>query len=547
MPWWRPSLPLTGDIEQVPSAVSAIKVKGERAYHRVRSGEASSWPPGRSPCRGSSSATPRAADADGTPVLDVDVEVTVSSGTYVRALARDLGAALGCGGHLTALRRTRVGGFAIADAHPLADLEARQGERMPVTPLADAARAAFAVREVDEAQARTLGYGQRLESAVPGRTEPVAAIAPGRHPGGDARRVASHGAQPRRVCPGEFVEWCPCIAGPTPPETPAALRPCVLTLGNFDGVHRGHRAVLNALVDAGHRLGLPAVAITFEPHPIAVLRPEQAPELIAPGAIRDDLIADSGVDGLLVLDFTTEFAQQTPEDFVRAVFVRGLDARCVVVGMDTRFGYRNSGDVSTLADLGEQFGFEVVALDDVGEGERFSSTVVRDHLRAGEVGEAARILGRPHRVVGTVVHGNHRGKALGYPTANLSADSLGLVPLEGVYAGWLTRLDLADGRARPHDAGRDQRRHQPHLRDPRPAHRRGLRARPRRPRPLRRAHHGRVHGPHPADAEVRERRRAARGDGQGRRAVPRAAHQDRPRLIRMHASGSGRGPAGLSP
>jgi riboflavin kinase / FMN adenylyltransferase len=227
-----------------------------------------------------------------------------------------------------------------------------------------------------------------------------------------------------------------------PSETPAALRPCVLTLGNFDGVHRGHRAVLNALVEAGHRLGLPAVAITFEPHPIAVLRPEQAPELIAPSEIRDDLIADSGVDGLLVLDFTTEFAQQTPEDFVRAVFVRGLDARCVVVGMDTRFGYRNSGDVSTLADLGEQFGFEVVALDDVGEGERFSSTVVRAHLRAGEVGEAARILGRPHRVVGTVVHGNHRGKALGYPTANLSADSLGLVPMEGVYAGWLTRMDL---------------------------------------------------------------------------------------------------------
>ena len=230
-----------------------------------------------------------------------------------------------------------------------------------------------------------------------------------------------------------------------PSETPEALRPCVVTLGNFDGVHRGHRAVLNALVDAGHRLGLPAVAITFEPHPIAVLRPEQAPELIAPAALRDDLIADSGIDGLLVLDFTTEFAQQSPEDFVRAVFVRGLDARCVVVGMDTRFGYRNSGDVSTLADLGEQLGFEVVALDDVGDGERFSSTVVRDHLRAGEVGEAARILGRPHRVVGTVVHGNHRGKALGYPTANLSADSVGLVPLEGVYAGWVTRLDLLDG------------------------------------------------------------------------------------------------------
>lgn len=172
------ALALTGDLEQVPSAVSAIKVKGERAYHRVRSGESvelaarpvtvSRFVVGRA----------RAGEVDGIPVLDVDVEVTVSSGTYVRALARDLGAAMGCGGHLTALRRTRVGGFDIADAHPLADLEARQGERMPVTPLADAARAAFAVREIDEAQARTLGYGQRLESALPGRTEPVAAIAP---------------------------------------------------------------------------------------------------------------------------------------------------------------------------------------------------------------------------------------------------------------------------------------------------------------------------------------------------------------------------------
>jgi tRNA pseudouridine55 synthase len=168
---------LTGDLAQVPSAVSAIKVKGERAYARVRSGEAVEL--AARPVTVSRFVVDEVhpADAAGTPVLDVDVELTVSSGTYVRALARDLGAALGCGGHLTALRRTRVGGFAIADAHPLAGLEARQGERMPVTPLADAARAAFPVREVDEAQARTLGYGQRLASELPGRLEPVAAIA----------------------------------------------------------------------------------------------------------------------------------------------------------------------------------------------------------------------------------------------------------------------------------------------------------------------------------------------------------------------------------
>lgn len=175
---------LTGDIEQVPSAVSAIKVKGERAYHRVRAGESVDLPPRPVTVSRFEVRDVRRQDADGTVVLDVDVAVTVSSGTYVRALARDLGAALGTGGHLTALRRTRVGGFALADAHPLADLEARQGERMPVTPLAQAARAAFVVREVDDAEARTIGYGQRLPSAVPGRDEPVAAIAP------DGRLVA---------------------------------------------------------------------------------------------------------------------------------------------------------------------------------------------------------------------------------------------------------------------------------------------------------------------------------------------------------------------
>lgn len=175
---------LTGDIDQVPSAVSAIKVEGRRSYHRVRSGESVELPARRVTVSRLTVGEVRAAVVDGVAVTDVDIEVTVSSGTYVRALARDLGAVLGTGGHLTALRRTRVGGFAIQAAHPLADLEARQGAAMPVTPLAEAARAAFAVREVDEAEARALGFGQRVPSTVPGRPEPVAAIAP------DGRLVA---------------------------------------------------------------------------------------------------------------------------------------------------------------------------------------------------------------------------------------------------------------------------------------------------------------------------------------------------------------------
>ena len=230
-----------------------------------------------------------------------------------------------------------------------------------------------------------------------------------------------------------------------PAETPDELAPCVVTLGNFDGVHRGHRAVLSRLVEIGRDRGLPTVAVTFEPHPLAVLYPDRAPELITPGSIRDDLLADAGLDGLLVLEFTREFAQQSPGEFVEQTFVDGLHAEVVVVGKDTRFGHKNSGDVDTLRELGEEHGFEVVALEDVGDGERWSSTSVRNALTEGDVAVAARVLGRPHRVVGTVVHGHHRGRELGYPTANLSPDSDGLVPAEGVYAGWLTRLDLAAG------------------------------------------------------------------------------------------------------
>ncbi len=229
-----------------------------------------------------------------------------------------------------------------------------------------------------------------------------------------------------------------------PSETPASLRPCVATFGNFDGVHRGHRAVLTELVAAGARRGLPSVAVTFEPHPVTVFHPEHAPELIAPGRLRDELLEATGVDGVLVLAFTQEFADQTPEEFVRTTFVDTLRAQVLVVGEDTRgFGRGYTGDADLLRELGTRYGFEVVVLEDIGDGERWSSSAVRAHLAAGHVAEAAEVLGRPHKVVGTVVHGMHRGRELGYPTANLSQDALGLVPADGVYAGWLTRLELS--------------------------------------------------------------------------------------------------------
>jgi tRNA pseudouridine55 synthase len=176
---------LTGRLEQVPSSVSAIKVGGVRSYHRARSGEAVALPARPVTVSRFDILATRTAAADGIPVLDVDVEVEVSSGTYVRALARDLGAALGVGGHLTALRRTRVGAFTLEQAHQLADLSAVAAPAdMPVIPLADAARAGFAGRELTEREAASVGFGQRIEAAVPGRADPVAAFGP------DGRLVA---------------------------------------------------------------------------------------------------------------------------------------------------------------------------------------------------------------------------------------------------------------------------------------------------------------------------------------------------------------------
>ena len=229
-------------------------------------------------------------------------------------------------------------------------------------------------------------------------------------------------------------------------DIPADLGPTVVTLGNFDGVHRGHLEVLTRVVREAAERGATPVAVTFEPHPIAVLYPERAPAAVMSLGQRLDALEAVGLGATLVLEFTREFAQQTPEEFVRGTFVEALGAVAVVVGKDTRFGVRNSGDVDTLRELGATHGFEVLALDDIGEGDmttRWSSTQLRAELLEGAVAHAAQIIGRPHRVTGTVVHGDHRGRELGYPTANLSQDHEGLVPADGVYAGWLLRLDVA--------------------------------------------------------------------------------------------------------
>ena len=221
-------------------------------------------------------------------------------------------------------------------------------------------------------------------------------------------------------------------------EVPQDFGPSVVTLGNFDGLHRGHQEVLAQVrAEAAARNAL-SVALTFDPHPAVVHRPESAPEQIMGLTDKLAAMAALGLDGVLILPYTLEFAQQTPEEFVKSVFVNALGAAAVVVGHDVRFGRGNTGDLGTMVELGMELGFDVVVVDDEGHDRRWSSTWVREALRQGEVHTAAQVLGRSHTMSGEVVHGAARGRELGFPTANLSPDACGIIPADGVYAGWLT-------------------------------------------------------------------------------------------------------------
>jgi riboflavin kinase/FMN adenylyltransferase len=228
-------------------------------------------------------------------------------------------------------------------------------------------------------------------------------------------------------------------------DIPADLGRTVVIIGNFDGVHRGHRMVVSRARAVAAELGVAeVVAATFDPHPMAVLRPEHAPLALTDIEGRSTLLAEAGVDDVLVIPFSREIAAWTPEEFVQRVLVDGLHIRAVVVGANFRFGARASGDVATLREAGERHGFAVegIALD--GGPQVWSSTYVRTCLAAGDVEGAAEALGRPYAVSGRVVRGDQRGRELGYPTANVLIGGLA-APADGVYAGWLTLLDPADG------------------------------------------------------------------------------------------------------
>jgi riboflavin kinase/FMN adenylyltransferase len=226
---------------------------------------------------------------------------------------------------------------------------------------------------------------------------------------------------------------------------PAGFGPSAVTVGKFDGLHTGHRAVLARLRDSAASRDLASAVVTFDRNPLALLAPEHCPLTLVSNEQKRELLAESGIDATLMLAFDTSFAALTPEQFVRRVLVDALGARLVLAGSDFRFGAKQAGDVALLRELGTRFGFEVELIDDVRAGgdtgdageRRASSTWVRELLHEGRVDDAAGVLGRLPAVRSIVIEGEKRGRELGFPTANLDPRVLeGFLPADGVYAAW---------------------------------------------------------------------------------------------------------------
>jgi riboflavin kinase/FMN adenylyltransferase len=225
-------------------------------------------------------------------------------------------------------------------------------------------------------------------------------------------------------------------------DVPGDWGRCVVTIGSYDGVHRGHQLIMGRAVERAREMGLPSVVVTFDPHPSEVVRPGSHPPLLSAHHHRAELVAALGVDALLIIPFTSEFSRFTPSEFVRTVLVDGLHAKHVVEGPNFRFGHKAAGDVDFLSALGLKYDYELEVVDlfmsgTAGGGEPFSSSLIRRLIGAGDVEGAAEVLGRPHRVEGVVVRGAQRGRDLGYPTANVETLPHTAIPADGVYAGWL--------------------------------------------------------------------------------------------------------------
>lgn len=218
-------------------------------------------------------------------------------------------------------------------------------------------------------------------------------------------------------------------------DLPAAARGAVVVIGNFDGVHRGHQLLLADARSQADALGAPLAVLTFEPHPRSVFLPDQPPFRLTSLRAKAHALQDAGVDDLFVLHFDRAFSLKPAEAFVQEILVGDLAARHVVVGWDFCFGHKRAGNAALLKSMGAQHGFGVTAVDPVmtGDGEVYSSSIIRTHLREGRPAKAAELLGRPWEIEGRVERGEQRGRTIGFPTANLGLGEF-LCPALGVYA-----------------------------------------------------------------------------------------------------------------
>jgi riboflavin kinase/FMN adenylyltransferase len=223
--------------------------------------------------------------------------------------------------------------------------------------------------------------------------------------------------------------------------TPSSWGRCVVTIGVFDGVHRGHRQIIGRAVERARAGGYSSVLLTFDPHPSEVVRPGSHPPILTTQRTKAELVEKLGVDVFCVVPFTLDFMRLAPDEFVHEVLVSSLHAAAVVVGENFRYGRKAAGDVPALTRAGRSFGFAVegVPLLEEDDGTTISSTYIRSCIAGGDVAAAARALGRPHRVEGVVVRGDGRGAGIGYPTANLATVAHAALPADGVYAGRMHR------------------------------------------------------------------------------------------------------------
>ena len=235
-------------------------------------------------------------------------------------------------------------------------------------------------------------------------------------------------------------------------EIPTDWGRCVLTIGVFDGVHRGHAELINHAVKAGRSRDIPTVLMTFDPHPMEVVFPGSHPAQLTTLTRRAELVEEMGIDVFLVVPFTPDFMKLTPERYIHELLVERLHVVEVVVGENFTFGKKAAGNVDMLRKAGERLGFAVEAMTLVSdsvlevagtaheENVTFSSTYIRSCVDAGDMVAATEALGRPHRVEGVVVRGDGRGRGLGFPTANVAPPMYSAIPADGVYAAWFTVL-----------------------------------------------------------------------------------------------------------